>query len=164
VVKQKEHKNQKTKECTTKPVSTEVPEREETIPEYHSSKVSWILGLREEQAKWRKSVSLQFLTEHDKQFKVSSPQLIAKEFSSSQRTYIQQKCNTLSRSPSPGEELLPQELHLFLPMVSSVGTQRRNSMWALGSSKPSMLRFILIWLICASTLISKILLDGLIRH
>jgi hypothetical protein len=158
VVKQKEHKNQKTKQCTTKPVSAEVPEREETIPEYHSSKVSWILGLREDQAQWRKSVSLQLLTEHNKHFKVSSPQLNAKEFSSPEITYIQQKCNTLSRSPSPTEELLLQQEHLFLPMVSSVGTQRRNSMWALGSSKPSMLRFIFIWLICASTLISKICL------
>jgi hypothetical protein len=138
VGKQKEYKDQKTKQCKTKLVSAEVPEREETIPECRSSKVSWILGLREEQAQWRKSVSLQFLTEqHNKQFKLSSPQLSAKEFSSPQR------CNALSRSPSPAE-LFP---HHFLPMLSSVGTQRRNSMWALGSSKSSMLRFIIICLI-----------------
>jgi hypothetical protein len=165
VGKQKEHKDQKTKQCETKLVSTDVPEREETIPEHHSPKVSWILGLREEHTQWRKSISLQLLTErHNKQFKLSSPQLNAKEFSSPQRTHIQQKCNALSRSPSPAELLPQQEHHRFLPVVSSVGTQRRNSMWALGSSKPSTLRFLFIWLVRASTLLSKSLLDAFIKH
>jgi hypothetical protein len=164
VGKQKEHKNQKTKQYKTKLASSQLPEHEETIPEYHSSKVSRILGLREGQAQWRKSVSLQLLAEqHNKQFKVSSPRLNAKELRSPQKTHTRQKCGTLSRSPSPADLFLQQD-HQFLPMVSSVGTQRRNSMWALGSSKPSMLRFIFIWPIRASTLIPNILLNGLVKH
>lgn len=137
----------KTKQCNAKLVSSELPECEETIPEYHSSKASWILGLREEKTQWTKSSSLQFLAEQpNKQFKASSPQLNAEESSSLQRSYIPQKYMTLTRSSSPVELCHQKEPH-FVPLVSSVGTERRNSMWALGASKPSRLRFMFIWLI-----------------
>jgi hypothetical protein len=124
-----------TKQCNAKLVSSELPECEETVPEYRSSKASWILGLREEKAQWTKSSSLQFLAEQpNRQFKVSLPQLNAKGSGS------------LRRSPSPVELCHQEEPH-FVPLVSSVGTQRRNSMWALGASNPSTLRFMFIWLI-----------------
>jgi hypothetical protein len=132
----------KTKQCKTKVASSELPELEERTPEHHSPKASWMLGLGGGQAQWTTSASLHFIPEqHNRQFKISSPQLSAKEFCRPQITYTQQKCSTLSRSPSPAEIFVHQQPH-FLPMVSSVGTERRNSMWALGSSKPSMSRFI----------------------
>jgi hypothetical protein len=126
----------------TRLLCSEVPDSEETVPGCHASKASLSLGPREERAQWPTCASLRFLAEQpDRQLKVSSPQLIAKESSSSQGACIPQKCMTLARSTSPVEPCRQEEPH-FVPLVSIVGTERRNSMWALGASKPSMLRCI----------------------
>jgi hypothetical protein len=129
------------KQCENKSAFNQSSENKETVEE-HVPKAPWILGLTKEQELQTKSTSLQVLAEQRNDLKVSSPLLNAKTLSSPQRTYMRQKSNSLSRcSPSPIEKFLQQH-HQFLPVVSSVGTKRRNSMWSLSSPKSSMLKFI----------------------
>jgi hypothetical protein len=149
VGKEKQHKlskatwifglaTQQNKQYKNKSASNQSSENKETV-EDRPSKATWILGLTKEQTK---SSSLQILTEQHKHLKISSQLLSTETSSSPQRTYMQHKSNSLSRcSPLPKEQFLQQQQQ-FLPVVSSVGTKRRNSMWALSSSKSSMLRFI----------------------
>jgi hypothetical protein len=146
VGKQKEHKSkatwilgftrQKTKQGKSKPVCNESPEDEETVEEYNSSKATLLLGVTEEDEQHTECAASHILMERHKQhWKASAEALI-----SPQRIYMRQKSNSLSRCSSPAQQTLQQRE--FLPMTSSVGTKRRNSMWALGSSKSSMLRSI----------------------
>jgi hypothetical protein len=145
VGKQKDHKSkaawilgftyQKNKQGNSEPVCYELPEKGET-EECHPSKALWISDVTEEEQQQTKRTGSQVLLEqHDEHWKASAERL-----SSPQRSYMRQKSNSLSRCSSPVRRFLQQQE--FLPMTSSVGTKRRNSMWALGSSKSSMLRSI----------------------
>jgi hypothetical protein len=152
VGKQKEHKSkatwilgftyQKNKQGKSKPVCSESPENEETIEENHSSKTAWILGMTVGQEQQKECTASQVTVEQLEQHRRAS----ADRLSSLRRMYVRQKSNSLSRCSSLNQQLLQQQEFLqqkeFLPMSSSVGTKRRNSMWALGSSKSSTLRSI----------------------
>jgi hypothetical protein len=155
VGKQKEHKSkatwilrftyQKNKQGKSKTVCNELPE---TVEENQSSKAMWILDIKERQEQQTECTASQVLGEQQEQHWQASTERL----SSPQRTYMRQKSNSLSRCSSLLQQLLQQQEFLqqqqflqqqeFLPMSSSVGTKRRNSMWALGSSKSSTLRSI----------------------
>ena len=150
VGKQKEHKSkatwilrftyQKNRQGKSKTVCGESPENEETVEENQLSKTTWILDIKERQEQQTECTATQVLVEQQEHHWQAS----AEKLSSPQRMYMRQKSNSLSRSSSLLQQSLQQHEFLqqqeFLPMSSSVGTKRRNSMWALGSSKSSTLR------------------------
>jgi hypothetical protein len=151
--KEKEHKlrlkatwiseltTQQNKQHENKPTFNQSSENKETV-ENHLPKTAWVLGVTKELAEQTESTSLHILAEWHRKPHISSPLLNAETLRSPRRTYMRQKSNSLSRcSPSPVEQFL-QEQHQFLPLVSSVGSKRRNSMWALSSSKSGRLSFI----------------------
>ena len=123
----------------TKPVP--IPTIEEKPAQDSSpTRQRWVLGLTQEQMRSTKPTSLLSLAEENAKPKIASPRLSVSRCNSPEN-YIRQKSNSLSRSfPPTLEEFLDIQ-----PVISSVGTQRRNSMWAVNSSNPeSMLLFLFI--------------------
>ncbi|XP_021938463.1 ankyrin repeat and fibronectin type-III domain-containing protein 1 isoform X2 [Zootermopsis nevadensis] len=128
---------QQNKQRENKSAFNQSSENKERVQDF-LPKAARILGLKVDQVHQTKSTSLPVLAEQHKDIKISSPLPSSKAFSSPQRTYMRQKSNSLSRCPpSPVEQFLQQHYE-FLPIVSSVETKRRNSMWNLSSSKSKL--------------------------
>jgi hypothetical protein len=154
VGKQKERKSkgawklgftlQKNKQGKGKPVCSELPENEESVEENLLLKDAWNLDKTEGEEVQTECTAAQVIVRNSEQ----NWQASAETLDSAHRTYTRQKSSSLSRCSSLMQrEFLHQDefpnqqeflqLPQSVPTTSSEGTKRRNSMWALSSSKSS---------------------------
>jgi hypothetical protein len=135
---------QKNKQGKGKPVCSESAENEESVEENLSFKDTWNLDRTDaEEVHTECTDALVIVRKREQNWPAS-----AETLDSPDRTYARQKSSSMSRCASllqreflQHDEFPHQQefLHLpqSLPASSSEGTKRRNSMWALSSSKSS---------------------------